>query len=53
MLSISTEMKFILESYRGESIYRNSEIVEDDKTEISGINTKFGPLGQISINMHF
>lgn len=51
-ISISTELKYSIESYSGESFYKNSENAEDDKTKTKGINTKFGPLGQISINIH-
>ena len=52
-VSISTELKYIIESYSGENVYKSSENTEDNKTETKGINTKFGPLGQISINIHF
>lgn len=51
--SLSTELKFTIESYRGEDIYKNSSYAEENKTEISGIDTKFGPFGQFSINIHF
>jgi hypothetical protein len=51
--SLSTELKFTIESFRGEDIYKNSSYAEENKTEISGIDTKFGPFGQLSINIHF
>ena len=53
IISISTEIKLNIESYSGESTHEDSDDPDIEKSEISGINTNFGPLGQISLNIHF
>lgn len=52
-ISLSTEIKYTVESYSGERVYKYSEAEEDNKTTIGGLDTRFGPLGQISVNIHF
>ncbi len=52
MLSISTEVKYQIESYTETRIYSNI-YSEGFKTKVTGLNTTFGPLGQLSINIHF
>ena len=51
-LSVSTEIGFSMETYKGTETEKNSEVEEDDKTKISGSRRGFGPIGQISINIH-
>lgn len=52
-ISFSTELKFFIESFKNESIYKYTGNTSDNKNDTSGMNTKFGPLGQLSINIHF
>lgn len=53
-LSIGTEFKFITEYVTGKSDYiSTSTNPESDETKISGFRTRFGPLGFISVNIHF
>jgi len=52
-LSVSTEIKYLVEFYKGENTYKDSEASEDIIIKNSGMITKFGPLGQLSINIHF
>lgn len=52
-LSVSTEFKFNVEFYNGKTTYENSESSEVTETKNSGMKTNFGPLGQISVNIHF
>ncbi|MEZ5196928.1 MAG: hypothetical protein R2764_11130 [Bacteroidales bacterium] len=52
-LSVSTEFKFIVEFYDGKTTYENSESTEVSETKSSGMKTRFGPLGQLSVNIHF
>ncbi len=52
-LSVSTEFKFIVEFYDGKTTYENSESPEVSETKNSGMKTRFGPLGQLSVNIHF
>ena len=51
-ISLSTELKFLVQSYNKEytssSTYNNSE----NKSTVKGINYQFDPLGQLSINIH-
>ncbi|MDA3868337.1 MAG: hypothetical protein PF489_16510 [Salinivirgaceae bacterium] len=59
--SLSTEIKYSVETYRGENKYEYYEFDDyddyvyerEEKTTSSGLNTKFGPLGQLSVNIHF
>ncbi len=53
MISVSTELKLSIESYKEESLEDYSINWEGSKTKASGLYAKFGPLGQISINIHF
>jgi len=51
-LSIGTEMKFITKAFTGKTIYEyNGEEQDTDKS--SGFRTQFGPLGFLSLNIHF
>lgn len=51
-LSIGTEVKFTAEGFSGKTIYKyNGQ--EQDKEKTSGVRTQFGPLGFLSINIHF
>lgn len=52
-LSVSTEIKYLVEFYKGENTYKDSEASEDVIIKNSGMITKFGPLGQLSVNIHF
>lgn len=52
-LSLSTEVKLYIEPFFGKSYDRYSESQVKGKTEISGFQTRIGPLGQISVNYHF
>ncbi len=51
-LSLSTELKYSLETYKGDMTNKYTGAT-DSKTKLSGSDTRFGPLGQISINVHF
>ncbi len=52
-LSISTEINFTVESYKGES--KNKSSYQDNITryDLKGINTRIGPIGNIGFNLHF
>ncbi len=52
-ISLSTELKFSIETYKEEILFTDSLSIVNEKTEVSGLNTNFGPLGQLSINIHF
>lgn len=52
-LSLSTELKFSIESYKGESTSSYTGDTVSETNKISGFDTSFGPLGQISVNIHF
>ncbi len=51
MVSVSTELKFIIESYKSKVSYQYRDM-EEEISNISGLNTNYGPLGQLSINIH-
>jgi len=51
-LSVSTEIKLMVESFKGENEYINDGVSVEDKSDISGSEMKLGPLGQVSINIH-
>lgn len=52
-LSISTEIQFCVESQKGVRTSEYSSSQDIDEYNYEGINTRFGPLGQLSINLHF
>jgi len=52
-ISVSTELKYSIEAYNGKNVSRYTGDTGDDIDKISGTDTKFGPLGQISLNIHF
>lgn len=52
-LSISTEIKYILEAYVASETNKYSGSRSETKYEESGSNNYFGPVGQISINYNF
>jgi len=53
-LSIGTEFKFIAEYVTGKSEYSStSSNTESSESKSSGFRTRFGPLGFISVNIHF
>ena len=51
MVSFSTEFKVYIEKYEGE--YSVTELNNPHNYDFDGSNIKFGPLGSISINIHF
>jgi hypothetical protein len=51
--SIGTEMRFKVEDFIGSNTFSNSQNDRKDVEEISGLRTKLGPLGQLSVNVHF
>lgn len=62
MFSVSTEMKFFVEHYEDNSNTKYTTTNPNDNgmdnesnpgTKYTGLNTKFGPMGQISFNIHF
>ncbi len=53
LISVSTEFSLYMEKFDGEEVYEYSENPLDEKTEIGGAETRFGPLGQLSVNVHF
>lgn len=53
-LSIGTEFKFITEYVSGKSEYiTTSNNSDSSESKSSGFRTRFGPLGFISVNIHF
>lgn len=52
-LSISTEIKYVLEAFDASEIYKYSGSTSETKYEDSGASNYFGPVGQISINYNF
>lgn len=52
-LSIGTEVKFTSEYVSGKSTEETSDSPTSYETKSSGMRTYFGPLGFISINLHF
>jgi len=52
-LSVSTEIKYTIETYEGSESSKYSGDNNKNTTNNSGTNTFFGPIGQISINFHF
>ncbi len=50
--SLSTILKYNILSYNEKHINKRSTSDEDSKYNENGITTKFGPLGQISFNIH-
>jgi len=50
--SLSTEVKYQVESYNGESTRKYNDNPEY-KEKVNGLYTKFGPLGSLSVNIHF
>ncbi len=50
--SLSTELKCNVLTYKEEHIHKSSTSDEDDTYNKKGIKTDFGPLGQISFNIH-
>lgn len=52
-LSISTEFKFNIEFFDGKTTFKQSESSTENETKNSGMETSFGPLGQLSVNIHF
>ncbi len=52
-LSIGTEVKFTAEYVSGKTIDESSGSPNTNETESSGIRTHFGPIGFLSINLHF
>jgi hypothetical protein len=51
-LSLSTELRYNVLFYKEEGIYKRSTSDEKDKDKTKGFKTDFGPLGQISFNIH-
>lgn len=51
-LSFSTEINFTIESYKGANKISNQS-VKETSTELKGLNTHIGPIGNIGINLHF
>lgn len=52
-LSIGTEVKFTAEYVSGKSKSESSGSSSTDKSKSSGFRTRIGPLGFLSINIHF
>jgi len=52
-LSIGTEVKFTAEYVSGKTKQEFSDFPTNTESESSGIRTHFGPLGFLSINLHF
>lgn len=52
-ISLSTEVKFSIENLTGENNSSYSQNDSKNKNEFSGFQTYFGPIGQLSINIHF
>ncbi|MFK5855929.1 MAG: hypothetical protein QM503_07340 [Bacteroidota bacterium] len=52
-LSIGTEVKFTAEYASGKSEYTSSSSSSSQDSKSSGFRTRFGPLGFLSINLHF
>jgi len=52
-LSIGTEVKFTAEYVSGKATYESSSGSNSNDTKSSGFRTRFGPLGFLSINIHF
>lgn len=52
-LSVSTEFKFNVEFVNGKTTFKHSELPTESETKHSGMETSFGPLGQLSVNIHF
>ncbi len=55
MISISTEMKLLIEKYssKSESMYDNNGTISESKNTATGSNFRMGPVGNLSINFHF
>lgn len=51
-LSFSTEINFTIESYRGKNKI-SSQSINETSTDLNGLNTRIGPIGNIGINLHF
>ena len=51
-LSFSTEINFTIESYKGKNKVSNQSNNETS-TDLKGLNTRIGPIGNIGINLHF
>lgn len=52
-LSVGTEVKFTAEYVSGKSKSESTNYSSIDKSKSSGFRTRFGPLGFLSINIHF
>lgn len=52
-LSVGTEVKFTAEYVSGKSKSESSNYSSTNKNKSSGFRTRFGPLGFISVNIHF
>jgi hypothetical protein len=53
-ISFSTELKFVIETYKGQNLSSSTGYYNDSREDsIDGTNFGFGPLGQISLNIHF
>ena len=53
MISVSTELRFAIESYKQTDLSENVNTDYNNSNTISGIKTKFGPAGFLSLNVHF
>lgn len=53
MISVSTELRYLIESYKQNDLTENINAVSDYMNTTSGVKTKFGPAGFLSINIHF
>jgi len=52
-LSVGTEVKFTAEYVSGKSEYETNNGANPNNTSSSGIRTRFGPIGFLSVNLYF
>jgi hypothetical protein len=52
-LSIGTEAKFTTEYVSGKVEYKTNDNLNNDNSSSSGIRTRFGPIGFLSVNLYF
>ena len=52
-LSIGTEAKFTAEYVKGKAEYKTNDNLNPDNNSSSGIRTRFGPIGFLSVNLYF
>lgn len=52
-LSIGTEVKYTVEYLSGKMTSTNSEYNSEYEDTVTGLRTRFGPLGFLSVNIHF